>query len=78
MAGDADEPVVLDVAGSEPEADVICGLLRSEGIACAVQRTNFAAGAADGFPSAAGPREIVVHASDLARAREVLEQQQPF
>jgi hypothetical protein len=30
---------------------------------------------ADGFPGAAGPREIMVHASDLARAREVLESQ---
>jgi len=73
---DTAEPVVLDVVGSEPEAEVICGLLRSEGIECAVQKTNFAVGAADGFPSAAGPREIVVHAADLARAREVLQDQQ--
>jgi Putative prokaryotic signal transducing protein len=74
---EASEPVVLEVVGSEPEAEVICGLLRSEGIACAVQKTNFAIGAADGFPSAAGPREIVVHAEDLARAREILDEQQP-
>jgi hypothetical protein len=67
------DPVVLDVVGSEPEAEVICGLLRSEGIDAAVRRTDFAAGMADGFPGAAGPREIVVHASDLARAREVLQ-----
>jgi hypothetical protein len=73
------EPVVLELVGSEFEADVICGLLRSEGIECSVQKTNFAVGAADGFPSPAGPREIVVHADDLARAREILrdQQQQP-
>jgi Putative prokaryotic signal transducing protein len=67
------EAVVLDVVPSEQEAVVICGLLRSEGIDAAVRRTDFAAGMADGFPGAAGPREIVVHASDLARAREVLQ-----
>jgi len=41
------EPVVLDVVGSEFEADVICGLLRSEGIDCGVQKTNLAVGMAD-------------------------------
>jgi Putative prokaryotic signal transducing protein len=77
-ARDADaEPVVLDVVGSEQEAEVISGLLRSEGIESAVRRTDFAAGMADGFPSAAGPREIVVHARDLVRAREILERPEP-
>ena len=70
------QPVVLDVVGSEPEAEVIRGLLRSEGIDSAVRKTNFAVGAADGFPSSAGPREILVQASDLARAREILERGQ--
>ena len=73
---DAAEPVVLDVVGSEFEADVICGLLRSEGIECEVQKTNLAVGMADAAASAAGPREIVVHAEDLARAREILKDQQ--
>ena len=77
VAHDANEPVVLDVVGSEQEADVICGLLRSEGNDCAVQKTNFAVGMADGSLSSAGPREIVVHASDLARAREILSSQEP-
>ena len=70
------EPVVLDVVGSEFEADVICGLLRSEGIECGVQKTNLAVGMADASASAAGPREIIVHAADLARAREILKDQQ--
>jgi hypothetical protein len=78
MAGhDANEPVALDVVGSELEADVICGLLRTEGIECSVRKTNFAVGLADGSASSAGPREIVVHAADLARAREILQPQQP-
>jgi len=71
------EPVVLDVVGSEPEAEVICGLLRSEGIDCEVQRTDFAAGMSDGFPSGGGPHEVVVQAADLARAREILENAEP-
>jgi hypothetical protein len=70
------EPVVLEVVGSEFEADVICGLLETEGIECSVRKTNLAVGMADASASAAGPREIVVHAADLARAREILEEQQ--
>jgi hypothetical protein len=72
----ANDPVVLDVVGSEFEADVICGLLESEGIDCSIQKTNLAVGMADASASAAGPREIVVHAGDLARAREILSDQQ--
>jgi hypothetical protein len=68
---------VLEVVGSEPEAEVILGLLRSEGIPCIAQRTNFAVGLADGALSAAGPREILVHAENLAKAREILAQRPP-
>jgi Putative prokaryotic signal transducing protein len=72
---DPNEPVVLDVVGSEFEADVICGLLQSEGVDCTIQKTNLAVGMADASASAAGPREIVVQARDLARAREILSDQ---
>jgi hypothetical protein len=71
------ELAVLEVVGSEPEAEVIRALLRSEGIPSIAQKTNFAAGLADGSLSAAGPREILVHAEDLARARAILEEQPP-
>ena len=71
------ERVVLDVVGSEFEADVICGLLRTEGLECSIRKTNLAVGMADASASAAGPREIIVHAADLARAREILKDQQP-
>jgi len=66
---------VLAVVGSEPEAEVILALLRSEGIPSIAQKTNFAVGLADGSLSAAGPREILVHPENLARAREILEDQ---
>jgi hypothetical protein len=69
------ELAVLEVVGSEPEAQMIRALLDGEGIPSMVQRTNFAVGMADGFPSAAGPREILVHAENLAAAREVLQRQ---
>jgi hypothetical protein len=66
---------VLEVVGSEPEAEVILGLLRTEGIPAIAQKTNFAVGMADASAAAGGPREILVHAENLARAREILEQQ---
>ena len=69
------ELAVLEVVGSEPEAEVICALLRSEGIPCIVQKTNLAVGMADASSSGGGPREVVVHAENLARARQVLEDQ---
>ena len=69
--------VVLEVVGSEPEAEVIVSLLRTEGIPAIAQKTNYAVGLADGALSAAGPREILVHAENLAKAREVLADQPP-
>jgi hypothetical protein len=66
---------VLQVVGSEFEADVILGLLRSEGIPAIAQKTNLAVGMADASAASVGPREILVHAENLARAREILEQQ---
>lgn len=69
------ELAVLQVVGSEPEAEVILALLRSEGIPCMVQKTNYAAGLADGALSPGGPREILVHAENLEKAREVLRAQ---
>jgi coenzyme F420-reducing hydrogenase alpha subunit len=72
------ELVVLEVVGSEPEAELICSLLRSEGIPCIQQKTDYAAGVGDGMSVIGGPREIVVHAEKLAEAREILERQSPI
>lgn len=62
--------VVLDVVATEQEADIICGLLRSAGIACETRQTNVGAGASDGL-TVAGPYEVVVRAEDLEAAREL-------
>jgi hypothetical protein len=69
------ELAVLEVVGSEPEAEIIVQLLRSSGIQAIAQKTNFAVGLADASSSGAGPREILVHEQNLARAREVLADQ---
>jgi hypothetical protein len=65
------EEVVLTVVSSEPEAEVVCGLLRSVGIECAYRDTQATDSLLEEF-TAAGPREILVRASDLDAARELL------
>ena len=74
---DVAELVVLEVVGSEPEAELICSFLRSAGIPCIQQPTNFAVGAGDGL-AVVGPREIVVREENLDEARDVLRQQRPL
>jgi Putative prokaryotic signal transducing protein len=66
-----DEGVVVTVVSSGPEADVVCGLLRSAGIDCAYRDTEAIDSTLEDF-TAAGPREILVRAADLAAARELL------
>jgi Putative prokaryotic signal transducing protein len=65
------EGVVLTVVSDGPEADVVCGLLRSAGIDCAYRDTEAIDSSLEEF-TAAGPREILVRASDLDAARELL------
>ena len=63
--------VTLTVVENEPEAEVICGLLRSSGIKCFHRSTNFESSA---YPlGSVSPTEVVVDETDLARARQVLE-----
>ena len=68
---DSDEPVVVTVVSSGSEADIVCGLLRSAGIDCAYRDTEAIDSSLEEF-TAAGPREILVHSSDLEAARELL------
>jgi hypothetical protein len=68
---DPDQTVVLTVVSSEPEAEVVCGLLRSAGIECAYRDTEAIESSLEDF-TAAGPREILVHAPDLDDARALL------
>jgi hypothetical protein len=66
--------VHLTVVANEIEAEVVCGLLRANGIECAYRTTNLAAGLADGSSSQAGPREILVDEQSFDAAQELLAQ----
>jgi len=66
-----DTGVPLTIVPSEPEAEIVCGLLRSAGIECSYRVTEEADSMLDGFASD-GPREILVHESDLPAARALL------
>ena len=61
------------VVDSESEADVVCGLLRANGIECAYRDTEAIDSTIEDF-IAAGPREILVRAADLDAARDLLAQ----
>jgi hypothetical protein len=66
-----DEGVVVKVVSGEPEADIVCGLLRSAGIDCAYRDTEPIDTPFEDF-IADGPREILVRPSDLEAARALL------
>jgi hypothetical protein len=53
------------------EADVICGLLRANGIACSHRKTNVAGAWSIGFASG-GPIEVLVDERDVTAAQELL------
>ena len=61
----------LTTVPSEPEAEIVCGLLRSAGIECSYRVTEETDSLLDGFASD-GPQEILVHESDLSAARALL------
>jgi hypothetical protein len=64
--------VRLTVVPDEGEAEILCRLLRAEGILCAHVRTNSGSGGADASASFGGWREIIVAENDLEQARELL------
>jgi hypothetical protein len=68
----ADGAVVVKVVSGTSEAEVVCGLLRSEGIECAYRDTEAIDSQLEDF-IAAGAQEILVHESDLAAAKELLD-----
>ena len=63
--------VALTMVRSEAEAEVLCGMLRSNGIKCGYQQTNVGAGAADGF-TRGGLLEVFVGEDDASEARKLL------
>ena len=68
---ESNDEVVVTVVSDEAEADVVCGLLRSAGIECSYRETDAIDSVLEDF-TPAGPREILVRASDLVAARELL------
>jgi Putative prokaryotic signal transducing protein len=65
------DAVRLMVVGNSLEAETVCGLLRTEGIACEHRQTDVGAGAGDAIGDV-GPREVLVERDDLARAQELV------
>jgi hypothetical protein len=66
-----DELVVVEVAGSQPEAEMLCSLLRSAGIAC-MPRLTSRGGAVSYGGGIGGPHEIMVRSQDAQAARKIL------
>jgi Putative prokaryotic signal transducing protein len=64
------ELVPLTIVRNEAEAELLCALLRTEGIDCDHRSTNFGVGSMDGLPG--GAREVVVDQEKLERAEELL------
>jgi hypothetical protein len=62
---------VVEVAGSEAEADLLCSVLRSAGIECLPRLTNSGAGAGDGLGTV-GAHDILVSPEDAQEAIEML------
>ena len=66
------DPVVLTVVHDEAEAEIICGLLRTNGIECSYRKTDLAAGSSTIGLASGGPIELLVNEKDLIAARELL------
>jgi hypothetical protein len=65
--------VTLTVVDNDLEAEMLCGLLRANGIKCVHEKTE--AGAAIGMAlrtSQAGPTSVLVDETQLAEARKLL------
>jgi hypothetical protein len=69
------EPVRVTVAPDEAEAEVLCGLLRANGIKCAHRPTDEEDSAFEGFGGEGGRREILVDPADLEAAQALLNEQ---
>jgi hypothetical protein len=66
-----EDAVVLTVVSGTSEAEVLCGLLRSAGFECGYRDTEAIDSSLEDF-MAAGAQEVLVHASDLEAAKELL------
>ena len=68
---DGEDLVVVATASSEPEAEMVCELLRSNDIECGHRETEAIDSTVENFLPA-GPQEILVREADLAAAESVL------
>ena len=66
-----DDRVIVEVASSEPEAELLCSVLRGSGIECLTRVTNSGAGAGDVLGSV-GAHDIMVSPQDAQDARAIL------
>ena len=66
-----DDWVIVGVAGSEAEAELLCSVLRGSAIDCLTQVTNSGAGGGDGLGTV-GAHDIMVSPQDAQDAREIL------
>jgi hypothetical protein len=73
---DSHQTVVLTVVAGETEAELLCGLLRSNGIECAYRDTDAIDSLVEDF-IAGGPREVLVYEADLETARSLLPESGP-
>jgi Putative prokaryotic signal transducing protein len=68
---ETDDTVVLTIVPGETEAELLCGLLRANGIECGYRDTDAIDSQIEDF-IAAGPREVLVREADLETARALL------
>jgi hypothetical protein len=68
------EGVPVTRVSGEIEAEMVCELLRGAGIECGHRVTEATDSPLEGFASD-GPREVLVHESDLEAARALLPSQ---
>jgi Putative prokaryotic signal transducing protein len=61
------DPVRLTVVRTEPEAEIICSLLRANGIECASSAADLSS------QVFGGSVEVLVHSRDLDAARQLLD-----
>ena len=64
-------PASLTIVQNELEAEMLCGMLRTSGIACSYTRTNIGA-ALMGALATGGQIEVLVDEHDLTEARKLI------
>ena len=69
------EVVRVTTVPGEAEAEVLCGLLRANGIKCGYRATLEEDSAFENFDSSGGVQEILVAPEDLETARELLREE---